>query len=263
MKTKLTIFCLLLSITVSLFGQGTINTNKAYMSNPELALKDALNYTQRGDISNAILCYKKYAALTGKDMTSEISELERKQYPSWYDASSMLALPMNDGSLLIVHKGLRNYSAWDLPDNITIPGITGTWDKEVNQEKFKTIQQMGMYIPSEGLYHMEISSGVSMPKTIAIKRGGRVIRTVEIPDESKSLTIYMITANGEIVLDCGSYEKKGFWNGKTVTLTESDNRRNYRVYFYPNRKMRYINGYWQIENNSTTINSKASTTTSY
>ena len=253
---KLCVFILnfFLTVSVSCWGQDFSHSDKAYVYNPELARQDALNYVQSGNISNAILCYKKYAALTGKDMTAEISRLERTQYPSWYDASSMFALPMKDGSVLIVYKELKSYPAWTMPDNVTISGIPGVWDIIITKDEFKAIQLAGIYIPEDGLCHMRITSGGSINSTIKLMRGGHVIGTKEIPDESKSLTIYMMTANGEKKLDCGHYEKKGQWNGERMILTTSDNRQNYNVYFYPTRKLRNVNGTWQIEEIAPSVN---------
>ena len=262
---KLCVFNLIffLTVSVSCWGQDFSHSDKAYVSNPELARQDALNYVQSGNISNAILCYKKYAALTGKDMTAEISRLERTQYPSWYDASSMLALPMKDGSVLIVYKELKSYPAWTLPDNITVSGVSGVWDITIRNDDFKAIQNAGLYIPGDGLYHKRIKGGASITSTIYLKRGGRVVGTKEIPDESESLTIYILTANGEKKLDCGHYKKKGEWNGERVILTTSDNRQNFNVYFYPTRKLQYVNGAWQIEKTTTPIKSNASITKYY
>lgn len=241
MKTGIIIILsFILVVTASLFGQSPIHSDTDYVSNPELARQDALNYAHGGNIKKAILCYKKYAALTGKDMAAEITKLEREQYPSWFDASSMLALPMSDGSVLIVDKTLRSFHAWESYD-------TGSWNHTVSQEEFNAIQQAGLFIPKDGLHHSSIVNTSAGSEIITIKKGGRVVRTEKIPDESRSLTIYMMTANGKKELDCGSYTKKGQWNGKSVTSTTSDNRRKYTVFFYPTRKLRYVNGSWKIE----------------
>ena len=263
MKLYVFILNIFLTVSVSCWGQDFSHSDKAYVSNPELARQDALNYVQSGNISNAILCYKKYAALTGKDMTAEISRLERTQYPSWYDASSMLALPMKDGSVLIVYKELKSYPAWTMPDNVTVSEVPGVWDITIAKDDFSAIQHAGLYIPGDGLYHRRIKSGFSINSTIYLKQGGRVVGTKEIPNEDESLTIYILTANGEKELDCGNYKKKGEWNGKRVILTTSDNRQNYNIYFYPTRKLRYVNGAWQIEKTTTSVNSKASSTIEY
>ncbi len=256
MKTTRIIIILsfILVVTASLSGQCPIHSDTDYVSNPELARQDALNYAHGGNIKKAILCYKKYAALTGKDMTAEISKLEREQYPSWFDASSMLALPMSDGSVLIVDKTLRSFQAWESCD-------TGSWNHTVGQEEFNAIQQAGLFIPKDGLFHSFTENNCSSPKTITFKQDGRVVRTEKIPGGSKSLTVNMMTANGEKKIDCGSYTKKGQLNGKGVTLTTSDNRRKYPVFYYLTRRMRYVNGSWKIEkqlNKPTCVGSSAS-----
>lgn len=277
MKIRSIILSSLFFVTISLFGQGSIHRNKAYVSNPELARQDALNHAQSGNISEAILCYKKYAALTGKDMTAEISKLERTQYPSWYDASSMLALPMSDGSVLIVYKILRYFSVWNTCQTINLD-VSGVWDSWVGQEEFKVIQQAGLYIPSDGLFSRamrEISSHSSATYIATGQQiGGRRMMNPTIKNniskDKESLICYMMTANGEKKIDGGSYEKDSDDNKRVVRTI--DNRRDFNVYYYPTRTLRYVNGSWQIENkknestassSATQIKSNASVSVSY
>ena len=232
MKNQLLVLIIILVSQISLVGQSRIFGDKMYVSNPELALKDATTYVQAGNISHAILCYKKYAALTGKDMSAEISKLERSQYPSWYNASTMQAIPMNDGGLMIVHKELRSTPAWHMSKSITVPGIYGVWDIKVGQEEFRAIQQAGFYIPGDGLYSRSVWRE-------------RYTGTEEMSDVSYSLSIYTMTNTGERKLDCGQYSTQR--NRSKVVVSTSDTRYYPAIFFYPLRKLHYINGSWQID----------------
>ena len=249
MKKILSFLCLFFAIAISIFGQTKPHSDKAYVSNPELARQDALSYVEDGNIAKAIICYKKYAALTGKDMAATISELERNQYPDWYDATSMVVIPIDSSQMLVIHKELRACNAWEIPDSVYLQDIIGAWDVSINLERFKAILQSGLYIPQDGLYSGSVKLLRTIKKTFTTEQNGRVVDVKYRNGKDESLSVILITSNGfTSSIDCGYYrEEPDFKEGRIIDLI-SDNRREIPIYYYPSRTICYINGAWQIKN---------------
>lgn len=239
------IFCI---IALSLFGQTIPHSDRAYVVNPDLARIDALSYAENGSIQEAIICYKKYAALTGKDMSSEILELKKKQYPDWFDASCMLAIPMNDEQVLVVYKELKSCDVWAIPKSVIVSGIGGEWSAEVEQKEFNVILQSGLYIPVDGLYSSCTRSLESIFVEFRKKSvTGRVLDVKSGKEIHEKLSVALMTASGSKSINCGYYITEPKLKDFQIVDKITDRRVHFTVYYYPTRIIRYDNGIWQME----------------
>ncbi len=240
------------------------HTNQDYIKNPDFAREDAEFYEQMNDIDNAIICYKKYSVLSGKDMSRQISSLENRMYPDWYNSSLMKAIPLSDGRVLIIYKELMQKVAWrdNLNANIVLPDILGEWDSCASQEVYNKIRDNGLYIPSDGLFSGCMVSGVDLGMTIKItnKKTGRLVKTCFVPNESKSLSINLMTGSGETEIDGGRYSRKGKIYECDVQVTTSDSRNYINVAYYPFRIIKKTNGIWNIEKTSKSLHGDATIT---
>lgn len=193
-------------------------------------------------------------------------EVQRAQeiikYPEWFNQSTMKAIPMADGKVLIVYNQISHFKAWDdIPDPFIISGIPGDWEiAGVNEEICNLILSSGLYVPEDGLYSRKIGSGVNLEQVANIKRNGVVFKTLHIPNESKHLTIYTITPNGTKEFDCGEYSKKGELQGLEVNINTKDNRKYFTIWYYPYRVITKSNGSWIIEKTTRLIEESATST---
>ncbi|MDE6339207.1 MAG: hypothetical protein K2K97_05405 [Muribaculaceae bacterium] len=239
---------------VSILGY-SVHSDEDYMSNPEYARADAEWYERNGDVDKAIICYKKYAALSGTDMSWYITKLNDKIYPEWFNSATMKALPLSEGKVLIVYMDMIQQNVWDesFSEDCKVPGVVGDWEKCIGEEEYKIMQKNGIYIPYDGLYAGKVGSGANLGTKIIIS--GRVI---EIPNESRSLSIYLMTNDGRKSINCGSYSKKGKINGTSVNVETNDSRKNLKVSYYPHRVIKKDNGIWRIEKTSYSLDDRAS-----
>ena len=201
-----------------------------------------------------------------KVSSSNNYEVQRAQeiikYPEWFDQSTMKAIPMPDGKVLIVYNQISHFKAWDdIPDPFIISGIPGDWEiAGVNEEICNLIVSSGLFVPEDGLYSKKIGSGVNLGQVAKIKRNGVVFKTLDVPNESKDLTIYTATPNGTKEFDCGGYSKKGELQGLEVNINTKDNRKYFTIWYYPYRVITKSNGSWIIEKTTRHINESATST---
>lgn len=227
-----------------------LHSDKEYIDNPVYAREDAQIYKNKGNIEEAIKCYKLYSALTGTDVTRYINEIENKYYPDWFNASTMKAIPLSDGKVLILYKTLMTNSAWDsaLEKDLIINGINGTWARSINEDLYKNIAKSNLYVPAEGLYAGNCASTLNMCDKVSIKKGGLVIN-INVPHNHTTYFISKITPAGNRSINIGEDSEVGKLdeNKMSVQVTKTNNR-NHSIKFsyYPYRIIKKKKDIWTI-----------------
>lgn len=243
--TRLMTILIIWMMAVPAFSQFTytIHSNQEYYANPEYARQDAEWYENQEDISNAIICYKKYAVLSGKDMSQKITLLTHSAYPNWFDSGTMKAMPLEDGRVLVIYTQLMHSSFWEINNKYHIPGILGDWNIRVDDEIFDAIKRCGLSIPTQGLYKsstIEINCAI---KTVTVNG-----KSIMLPEDTKTWTLNLILNNGKRTIDCGAEIQKGYWNGYNVEHKLTNTKKEIDVYFYPTRLIKKQHDVWVMEN---------------
>ncbi len=243
MKRVILFIVVLSSIAQSVWARSPRHTDEDYIRDPKLALADAVWYHKNAQFDEAIICYKKYAGLTGRDMSAEIEQVRNDTYPIWFNNETMIALPMSDECVLIVWKHLKQEKMWDFPDEITIGDTTGIWETKVDDEMFQVMVNSGhLYIPADGLpsKFVKVSTNVGLTYTKNYKK-------YHLPNENTTLTVTMKTIHGDKEISGGSLEKHSELLSNGVKHTMTDSRKMSPLKFYPTKIIRKVEGKWQIE----------------